>query len=246
MVSKCALKSQPASIKAFFRQLGYETKPRAPAIAVCIPGRGKWPKQHNCCLSHDLGTASAFQAPAPKNGWGQICIYFLHLCCATFQRTNNGPAWASYLPRLQGLCDQLQRRLSGSPAMDGRECISSCTQTSFLNFHFYWKIMEDPSLQNSQKKIEKVLTNTRTGSWPKPPHPLPLALVPHHRNACGQNQVPSMPRTFPVEQTFDESCLGKDTAHPIRFLDFYNPCPGLSLHQNNLAIMHRRTQPVAA
>lgn len=92
MVSKCALKSQPASIKAFFRQLGYETKPRAPAIAVCIPGRGKWPKQHNCCLSHDLGTASAFQAPAPKNGWGQICIYFLHLCCATFQRTNNGPA----------------------------------------------------------------------------------------------------------------------------------------------------------
>lgn len=121
-----------------------------------------------------------------------------------------------------------------------------CTQTSFLNFNFNWKIMEDPSLQNSQKKIEKVLTNTRTGSWPKPPHPLPLALVPHHRNACGQNQVPSMPRTFPVEQTFDESCLGKDTAHPIRFLDFYNPCPGLSLHQNNLAIMHRRTQPVAA
>lgn len=242
MVSKCALKSQPASIKAFFRQLGYETKPRAPAIAVCIPGRGKWPKQHNCCLSHDLGTASAFQAPAPKNGWGQICIYFLHLCCATFQRTNNGPATCldskGYVISCKEGC---QAHLQWMAA----KC-RECTQTSFLNFNFNWKIMEDPSLQNSQKKIEKVLTNTRTGSWPKPPHPLPLALVPHHRNACGQNQVPSMPRTFPVEQTFDESCLGKDTAHPIRFLDFYNPCPGLSLHQNNLAIMHRRTQPVAA
>ena len=144
----------------FFTQLGYETMPRAPAIAVCIPGRGKWPNQHNFSLSHDLGTASAFQAPAPKNGWGQICIYFLHLCCATFQSTKQR---ASYLPRLQGLCDQLQRRRSGLPAMDGRECISSCTQTSFLNTLIgrSWKIQVSKIVRrNTEQHSNRIMAKT--------------------------------------------------------------------------------------
>ena len=38
----------------------------------------------------------------------------------------------------------------------------------------------------------------------------------------------------------------KSTAHPVRFLDLDDPRPLRSLHQNNLPIMHRRTQPVAA